>query len=159
MTDTRPNSPATSAQTLASATSLLPHPLPPCENARLALFAMRRMGAHGLADARASHTMFTAFGQGFRRPLVLLRALMADLAGTSAGTIAIAPCCCARMTPAEAAMLSVLARVETAPETARYLMADLLGVRRIDGVLASAAAVAASFADEGRPITLQMASL
>ena len=51
-------------------------------------------------------------------------------------------------------MLSVLARVETAPETARYLMADLLGVRRIDGVLASAAAVAAAFADEGRPITL-----
>ncbi len=158
MTDTRPNSTtnstAASTQTIASATSLLPHALPPCENARITLFAMRRMGAHGLADARASHTMFTAFGQGFRRPLVLLRALMADLAGTSAGTIAIAPCCCARMTPAESAMLSVLARVETAPETARYLMADLLGVRRIDGVLASAAAVAAAFADEGRPITL-----
>ncbi|MDQ0836390.1 DUF6628 family protein [Sphingomonas faeni] len=150
MTDTRPNS----TQTSASATSLLPHALPHCENARIALFAMRRMGAHGLADARASHTMFTAFGQGFRRPLVLIRALMADLAGTSAATIAIAPCCCARMTPAESAMLSVLARVETAPETARYLMADLLGVRRIDGVLASAAAVAAAFADEGRPITL-----
>ncbi|MES3154195.1 DUF6628 family protein [Sphingomonas faeni] len=154
MTDTRPTSSHPPKSDLATATSLLPHALPACENARIALFAMRRMGAHGLADARASHTMFTAFGQSFRRPLVLLRALMADLAGTSSGTIAIAPCCCARMTPAEAAMLSILARVETAPETARYLMADLLGVRRVDGVLASAAAVAAAFADEGRPVTL-----
>ncbi|HXH15429.1 MAG TPA: DUF6628 family protein [Sphingomonas sp.] len=155
MTDTSPISSSTGQSNLASATSLLPHALPACENARIALFAMRRMGAHGLADARAAHTMFTAFGQSFRRPLVLLRALMADLAGTSAGTIAIAPCCCARMTPAEAAMLSILARVETAPETARYLIADLLGVRRVDGVLMSAAAVAAAFADEGRPVTMQ----
>ena len=95
--------------TLTSMTTVLPHPLPPCENARIALFAMRRMGAQGLADARAAHLLFTAFGQNFRRPLILLRALMADLAGASAGTIAIAPCCCARMTPAESAMLTILA--------------------------------------------------
>jgi len=57
------------------------------------------------------------------------------------------------MTPAEAALLSILARVETAPDTARLLMTDLLGVRRVDGVLTSAAAVAAAFADEGRPVT------
>ncbi len=76
-----------------TATAVLPHALPECENARIALFAMRRMGANGLADARAAHTLFTAFGQSFRRPLVLLRALMADLAGTASGTIAIAPCC------------------------------------------------------------------
>jgi hypothetical protein len=135
-----------------TAIALLPHAMPECENARVALFAMRRMGAQGLADARAAHLLFTAFGQNFRRPLILLRALMADLAGTSAGTIAIAPCCCARMTPAESALLTILARVETAPDTARYLMADLLGVRRVDGVLASAAAVAMAFADEGRPV-------
>ena len=151
MTDANPST----SLLLASVTTLLPHMLPPCENARLALFAMRRMGAHGLQDAGAAHALFTAFGQGFRRPLILMRALMADLAGTAAGTIAIAPCCCPRMTPAEAAMLTVLARVETSPETARYLMSDLLGVRRIDGVLTSAAAVAAAFADEGRPVTLQ----
>ncbi|WP_380786435.1 DUF6628 family protein [Sphingomonas sp. R86521] len=137
-----------------AAMTLLPHALPECENARIALFAMRRMGANGLSDARAAHTMFTAFGQGFRRPLVLLRALMADLACTAAGTIAVAPCCCARMTPAESALLTILARVETAPEIARYLMADLLGVRRIDGVLTSAAAVAMAFADEGRPVVI-----
>lgn len=150
MTDANP----TASTLLASVTTLLPHPLPPCENARIALFTMRRMGAHGLSDARAAHTLFTAFGQGFRRPLVLMRGLMADLAGSAAGTIAIAPCCCPRMTPAESAMLSILARVEIAPESARYLMSDLLGVRRIEGVLTSAAAVAAAFADEGRPVTM-----
>ena len=132
----------------------LPHLLPSCPNARLALFAMRRIGAHGLADARAAHALFTAFGQSFRRPLVLIRALMADLAATATGPIAIAPCCCARMTSAEAAMLTVLARVETAPDAARLLLSDLLGVRRADGVLASAAAVAMAFADEGRPVSV-----
>ncbi|KQM65057.1 hypothetical protein ASE75_08400 [Sphingomonas sp. Leaf17] len=131
---------------------LLPHTLPTCPNARIVLFAVRRMGACGLNDARAGHTLFTAFGQDFRRPLVLLRALMADLAGTAAGPIAIAPCCCARMTAAESALLTIIGRVETMPETARYLLSDLLGVRRVDGVLASAAAVAMAFADAGRPV-------
>ncbi len=135
-----------------TAMALLPHALPTCPNARVVLFAMRRMGANGLADARAAHLLFSAFGQSFRRPLVLLRALMADLAEASSGTIAIAPCCCARMTSAESAMLTILARIETAPEVARYLMSDLLGIRRIDGVLTSAAAVAMAFADEGRPV-------
>jgi len=144
---------ASTSPSPAAATAALPHTLPECGNARLALFAMRRMGAHGLADARAAHALFTAFGQGFRRPLVLTRALMADLASAAAGTIAIAPCCCARMTHAEAALLSVLARVETRPANARLLLADLLGVARVDGVLASFAAVAAAFADEGRPIS------
>lgn len=139
---------------LASTTILaLPHALPGCANARVALFAMRRMGGHGLADARAAHALFTAFGLEFRRPLMLMRAMMVDIAATATGTIAIAPCCCARMTPAEAALLTVLARVEIAPAMARLLMADLLGVGRVDGVLASAAAVSAAFADAGRPVT------
>ena len=134
------------------ASQALPHPRPPCGNARVALFAMRRMGAHGLADARAAHALFTAFGEGFRRPLMLLRALMADMAASSAGPISIAPCCCARTTAAEAALVTILARAETAPASARYLLADLLGIRGVDGVLATAAAVAAAFADAGRPI-------
>lgn len=137
-----------------AAMQILPHLLPPCANARVALFAMRRMGAYGLADARAAHAMFTTFGERFRRPLILMRALMSDMAATSASPIAIAPCCCARMTSAESALLTILARAETAPETARLLMADLLGLRRIDGVLASATALAVAFADEGRPIAI-----
>ena len=123
------------AETTTLATAL-PHVLPACPHARIALFAIRRMGAHGLADARAAHTLFTVFGQDFRRPLILMRTLMADLASHASGQIAIAPCCCARMTVAEAALMTIL-----------------LGVRRVDGVLASAAAVSAAFADEGRPIS------
>ena len=138
----------------AIAIAALPHLMPVCPNARLALFAMRRMGAYGLDDARAAHAVFSGFGQSFRRPLVLIRALMADLAATATGPIAIAPCCCPRMTSAEAAMLTVLARVETAPDAARLLLSDLLGVRRADGVLASAAAVAMAFADAGRPVSV-----
>lgn len=57
------------------------------------------------------------------------------------------------MTAAEQALVAILALVETAPEGARLLLADLLSTRRVDGVLASAAAVAACFADEGRPIS------
>ncbi|MDB5705415.1 MAG: hypothetical protein JWN66_2531 [Sphingomonas bacterium] len=132
---------------------MLPHAMPACPNGRLALFAIRRMGAHGLADAHAAHAMLNGFGESFRRPLVLMRALMADLAGSAAGNIAIAPCCCMRMTAAESAVLTILAQVETAPEKAQLLLADLLGIRRVDGVLASAAALSAAFADAGRPIS------
>ena len=140
------------AETTTLATAL-PHVLPARPHARIALFAIRRMGAHGLADARAAHTLFTVFGQDFRRPLILMRTLMADLASHASGQIAIAPCCCARMTVAEAALMTILAQMEMAPGKAHFLMSDLLGVRRVDGVLASAAAVSAAFADEGRPIS------
>lgn len=136
----------------AASIQMLPHALPTCPNARLALFAMRRIGAHGLTDALAANAMLNGFGEGFRRPLILMRGLMADLATTATGPIAIAPCCCMRVTAAENALLTALARVETAPATAHFLLADLLGIRRPDGVLASAAAVAVAFADAGRPI-------
>lgn len=143
----------TATHTVEAVVAVLSHPLPELPAARIALFAIRRMGAHGLADAGAAHALFSNFRQDFRRPLVLLRAFMADLAGNAAGSIAIAPCCCPRMTGAEAALLAVLARVEVQPEAARLLLADVLGTRRADGVLASAAAVAAAFADCGQPIT------
>lgn len=130
----------------------LPYRLPDDENARLALFVIRRMGAFGLADAQAAHAMVVAFGQQFRRPLVLLRTVMAEIAATASGSITIAPGCCCRMTRAEAAVLEALARAETEPEAARLMLGDLLGNRRVDGVLASVGAVAAAFADAGRPI-------
>ena len=138
----------------ANTMSALPHALPGCRDARLALFALRRMGAHGLADAHAANAFVGGFGEGFRRPLVLMRALMADIAANSTCPIAIAPCCCARMTSAERALLTILARAETASENARLLLGDLLGTRRIDGVLASAMALSQAFADAGRPIRL-----
>ncbi len=138
--------------TITATLSALPHTAPPCENARIALFAIRRLGTHGLSDASAAHAFFIAFGKGFRRPLTLARAMMSDIAATSTMSISIAPCCCPRVTASEQALLTIIARVEHDRESASLLMADLLGHRRVDGVLASVAAVAAAFADEGRPV-------
>lgn len=132
--------------------ALLPHRQPACPNARLALFAIRRMGAYGLDDAHAAHAMFTGFGQGFRRPLLLLRALMTDLAASAVATIAIAPCCCTRITAAEAGLLAILAKADVNPAMAHALMTDLLGCRHAHSASTAAAAVAAAFADGGRPI-------
>lgn len=148
VTDSTPV-PARAATRLASA---LPAALPADPHARLLLFAFRRLGAHGLDDAAVANAYLTAFGAGFRRPLTLTRAFVADCAGHATAQIAIAPCCCPRATAAEAGVLSAVACAETHPERARLLLADLLNVRRPDGVVASAAALAGAFADAGRPI-------
>ena len=131
----------------------LPNAMPDNPNSRLLLFAFRRMGAHGLNDAHAAHALLQAFGQDFRRPLLFLRTMMADLAHSAACPITIAPCCCMRMTASEATILKIIERVETAPDSARLLLGDLIGLRRPDGVLASITAVAQAFADAGRPLT------
>ncbi|MGN6268915.1 MAG: DUF6628 family protein [Sphingomonas sp.] len=133
-------------------TQALPHPLPDDANARLALFAIRRLGAHGLSDAHVAHAFVMRFGEGFRRPLVLMRAFMHELAATATQPIAIAPCCCPRVTPSEATLLTVLARAVSAPCTAWLLLSDQLGVRDVGAVLACAEAVAGAFADAGCPI-------
>ncbi|QDZ07302.1 hypothetical protein FPZ24_07275 [Sphingomonas panacisoli] len=130
----------------------LPHPLPEATGDRLLLLAIRRMGAHGLADAHVAQTFVVAFGSGFRRPLVLARAFMAELAATATTTIAIAPCCCARMTWAEAALLTAIGHAERRPDAARLLLADVMAERRADAIVASAAALSAAFADLGLPI-------
>ena len=142
------------AQALSPFVASLPTTLPEDANARVLLFAFRRMGAHGLDDAVAATAIMRTFGARFRRPLVLLRAMMADLAHAATCPISIAPCCCTRMTGSEATVLTIVARAETAPESARLLLGDLIGVRRPDGVLASITLVAQAFADAGRPVTV-----
>lgn len=141
--------PAPAPSSLACA---LPAVLPEDPSARLLLFAFRRLGAHGLNDARVTQAYLAAFGAGFRRPLTLTRAFVADCAGSATAQIAIAPCCCPRATAAEACVLHAVACAETRPDTAHLLLGDLLGIRRPDGVLASAAALTAAFADAGQPI-------
>ena len=116
------------AQALSPFGASLPAALPGDANARILLFAFRRMGAHGLNDAVAATAIMRTFGASFRRPLVLLRAMMADLAHTATCPISIAPCCCTRMTGSEATVLTIVARVETAPESACLLLGDLIGV-------------------------------
>jgi hypothetical protein len=130
----------------------LPHTLPTLPGDRLMLLAIRRMGAHGLADAHIANSFVAAFGSGFRRPLVLARSFMAELAATATATIAIAPCCCARMTGAEASLLTAIGHSERRPELARLLLADVLAERRADSIVASAAALSAAFADSGIPL-------
>ncbi|MEZ0244404.1 MAG: DUF6628 family protein [Sphingomonas sp.] len=136
----------------AALTESLPALQPDDAGARLLLFGVRQMGMHGLADACAANAFVTAFGRGFQRPLVLLRALMAEMATASAGPIQIAPWCCPRMTGSEAALLAVLGRVRDQPEVAGLLLQDLLGVRDVGGTLATAHALSNAFADMGLPL-------
>lgn len=133
--------------------NLLPHELPTAPAARILLYAFRRMAAHGLHDAQAAQAMLGAFGARFQRPLIALRALVADLSANAGGPIRIAPCCCCRMTAAEAALLDSLGRAERNPETAQLLLADLAGIRHADALFATALLVAGAWADLGHPIT------
>ena len=137
------------AKTLAAA---LPALQPDDAGARLLLFGIRQMGANGLHDACAAHAFVTAFGKGFQRPLVLLRALMAEMSAAAAGPIQIAPWCCSRMTRAEATLLQVIGRAHDNPVAAEMLLADLLGIRDARSVAATARALSAAFADLALPL-------
>jgi hypothetical protein len=132
-------------------TATLPVLQPEDAGARLFLFGVRQMGMHGLDDACAAHAFVVAFGKGFRRPLVLLRALMREMARASERPIPIAPWCCPRMTRTEATLLAVLGNTQARPDKAGLLLADMLGVRDASGVFATASALATAFADLGLP--------
>ncbi len=136
----------------ATFTHPLPRALPQNDAARLFLLGVRRMGAHGLNDAHAAEAFMTTFGASFLRPLLAMRVMMNELAATASTPITIAPCCCARMTGAEAALIDITSRIRDQPHTAHILMADLIGNKQVDGVLATMALVASAFADLGKPI-------
>lgn len=146
----------TSASGPASGIAMLGQALPRLQpddpGARLLLFGIRQMGAGGLTDAAGAHAFITAFGRDFRRPLILLRSLMAEMSTASAGPIQIAPWCCARMTAAESMVIEIIARAPHNSARAHLLLADLLGVRQADGILATAHALANAFADLGLPL-------
>jgi hypothetical protein len=133
--------------------TLLPRPLPSEGSARLLLFGFRRLATHGLQDAHAANAMIGGFGLGFRRPLILLRALMAELSRVSNRKIVVAPCCCLRMTAAEAAVLEAVSIASDDPHAAHALLCDVLNVEYCLGALSSAQAVAQAFEDLGRPLT------
>ena len=132
--------------------NLLPHAAPASPYRRLLLFAIRRMAAGGIADAHAAHAIFTGFGLTYRRPLMLLRALMAEVSRVSAVQLKVAPCCCPRMTTDEAMLLDLIGEAPTSPRDVHRALGDLLHVRGCLGVLASAEAVANAFADLGMPL-------
>lgn len=131
---------------------LLPHGAPGCDNRRLLLYGFRRVAAHGLNDAHAAHAMLTMFGRSYRRPLVLLRALAAELSRVSARRLMVAPCCCSRLTQCEANLLGAVGACLVDPQRAHAAFASMLGVRECVGALCSAQALAQAFADLGRPL-------
>lgn len=135
-----------------STAHLLPHGAPDRSGTRLLLLTVRRMGVGGLNDAHAASMLIGSFGLSFRRPLILVRALMAEVARASQRTIMIAPSCCCRMTDAESILLDAVAASLDTPGSAHRAFCRLLGVDTAIGVLSSAQAVAQAFADLGRPL-------
>lgn len=127
----------------------LPALLPSDDAARVLLFAMRRMATDGLDDAHAAHVLFARFGLAHRRPLILLRALMLELSRASRQPITVAPCCCPRMTAAEALLVDAVRSAEHDPAGAHGLLADILATPDCLGALTTAQAVHAAFADGG----------
>jgi hypothetical protein len=135
-----------------STARLLPHSAPDGSGARLFLGSVRRMGIGGLGDAQAASVLIGAFGLSFRRPLVLMRALMAELARASQRSIMIAPSCCCRMTIAESMLLRAATISREQPSRSHEILRRLCGIESAIGILSSAQAVAQAFADLGRPI-------
>lgn len=135
------------------AANMLPFTVPDSAYARLLLYAVRRMAAGGLDDAFATQALIGGFGVNFRRPLILLRAFMAESARIAAKRLMVAPCCCGRMTGDEYSLISAIALAGEEPEPAHDALANMLGVRSCLGLLTSAQAVAASFSDLGMPLT------
>jgi len=136
----------------AAQETILLRPVPACGNARMLVYAMRRMAVGGLNDAFAANALLSLFGARARRPTMLLRAMMAEIARSSQRQIVIAPCCCRMLTHAEAEMLLILTNAQDRPRFAHARICSLLESEHALGVLSSAQAVAQAFSDLGRPI-------
>lgn len=131
---------------------ILPARRPDGENELLLLFAIRRVAAGGLNDAHVANAFMGRFGLAYRRPLVLLRALMAEMSRVAQAKILVAPGCCPRMTAAEATVLAAVSTAVAEPHHAHRRLCVLLGVKNCLGALSSAQALGQAFADLGRPL-------
>jgi hypothetical protein len=130
----------------------LPYAAPVVHPSRLLLYCVRRMGANGLMDAHAANALLGTFGQSYRRPLILLRALMLEMASTAQCRVTIAGCCCARMTQDEATLLQAITLGNIDPHTANALLETLLATPNALAALTTAQALAQAFSDLGRPL-------
>jgi hypothetical protein len=133
---------------------LVPHPLPDGRVARTMLVAIRRIAAGGLDDAHAANILIGALGMGYRRPMMFLRVLMAEVSRVSAQSIAIAPCCCPRMTEGEAAFLLAIESGRDHPHVARAALARMAGTLDMLPALSVAQALGDALDDIGRPLVL-----
>lgn len=121
---------------------------------RLFLFTLRRMASAGVDDAHAANALLGHFGKSYRRPLILMRAMMLELSRVSNRRISVAACCCTRITPDEARLLEAVATAQVTPHAAYENLSAVLDTPVALGALTCAQAVAQSFADLGRPIAL-----
>lgn len=138
----------------AALARFLPHLSPEIATPqRTLLFLVRRMAIGGLHDAHAAAASIALFGLAYRRPLVLARALMQELARISARVIAIAPPCCLRMTEDEAALICAVHDANADAPGAHAWLEQLTGTPRCLGALSSAQAVEQAFRDLGRPLS------
>lgn len=142
------------SEAVADHAELVPHPIPVEPVARILLYAMRRMAIGGLDDAHAANVLLGQFGMGYRRPLVILRALMLEVSQTATRSISIAPCCCRRMTRDEALFLGAIEAAPTRPDVARTLMVRLTGTMNCLAPVSAAQALGQAFGDLGRPVVL-----
>lgn len=132
----------------------LPGAMPPGYGSRLFLYAMRRMASAGVDDAHAANAMLGAFGRSYRRPLVLMRAMMLELARCATRRILVAPCCCARMTADEASLMHSISTALQDPPSSYEQLASLLGTDDVLGALTCLQAVSQAHSDLGRPLDL-----
>lgn len=121
---------------------------------RTLVFALRRIAVGGLNDAHAATAMLGQFGLGYRRPLILLRAMMAEMARVATRTVKVAPSCCARLTADEGNLMRAIELADGEPRAAHMLLTETLGTADCLGVLTTAQAVAQSFLDLGKPLAL-----
>lgn len=136
----------------------LTRPIPGGYGNRLFLYVMRRMASAGVNDAHAANALLGAFGRSYRRPLILMRAMMLELARTSSRRIKIAPCCCARMTNDEAMLMEAIGGAIRSPSEAFDQLVQLLGNDHALGALTCLQAVAQAHDDLGRPLDLYAAA-
>lgn len=138
-----------------SLATILPVPMPSGETEQRLLFAIRRMAVHGIADAEAAYTLMLWLGTGFRRPLLLVRALMVELSQVAARVITVAPCCCPRMTRDEAALIVALGDALDDPVGAHRRLAAALNIDACAGVVLTLQAIAQACQDNGVPLVPQ----
>lgn len=137
-------------QTLPAAANPLPFAAPLVGTNQLLLYVIRRMGAHGLHDAAAANALLGAFGMAYRRPMIMLRAFMAETARGADKKILIAACCCARMTMDEARLVEAITTSLDDPRGASLLLRQAMGCNQDVGALSAAQGVCMAFEDLGR---------
>lgn len=119
---------------------------------RLFLLLLRRMVMFGINDATCASVLITAGGTAWRKPLMMMRALVMEVARHSHRKISINPPCAIRTSRDEQAMLRILTVGKADPARSHRDTAVLLG--RVDSLspLGCFYAVADAFSDIGLPL-------